>query len=438
MPPGSPDQCPPDPPAVTAETCFAIIPTGAGFTDQMLQFSVFYRLGLSLGYVYRHLPFHSPRTSAGPLASPLGRLSGRLGGFGDRLERWLAPDIYDFVGFNRHFGDAVPDAVGDVDAIDLSLSDELLAADDVVDFAGLQAFVKARVDKAAGNGARLVRFRLGGGRNFFATVHDAVRDYPDGLDLRGIYFASRARRPWRIRFPAGRLKTVVHIRQGDTAVVRTPWHTYIPLRLRSGSQNALIEYADFHDIPGNVLQVCDYEAFLAGLSGQFGAGAFSRLVFSDGFARAFDMIRRQRARLQLADDRQAELEHSEAGYDRREFAALAAMPNSRLVVGERTRQLCDLVHASLTADLVILGPQQRMIPKLLANYCTYDTMPLVIALERGSHEGELEDYHRMLGFHARRDRFIYVNVDRPDYGAIADRLTAAFPELGPFRVTGVS
>ena len=56
---------------------FTVMPLNScGFTDQILQFSSFYKLGLSLGYQYIHTPFINKRSS------------------------W---NIYNFLGFNNHF-----------------------------------------------------------------------------------------------------------------------------------------------------------------------------------------------------------------------------------------------------------------------------------------------------------------------------------------------
>ena len=388
---------------------------------------------LSLGYTYRHIPFHSPRTASGQSTTSLRRISRHLLGLGARLERRLAPDIYDFLGFNEHFRSRTIPPDEKLDEVEVGLSDDVLREQAIHSLSELQAFVRqcvaVRPDKDT---PALVKLRLTGGRNFIGMIHDGIPAYPDGLDLRRIYFQTRRRRPWSQRFPNGRVRTVVHMRQGDTAVVKTPWETYIPLRLR-GSGSTFTEHPTFSDIPGNLMQVSDFHLFVSELSSHFDKGAFSNLFFSDGFDRSFQVLGRQIDRLQLPPDRTEALLESRQGYDRREFARLANMPNSKLVIGESARQLCSLVHSALTADLIIIGPQQRMVPKLLANYCPHDAMPLVIALERGDHEGELERYHRMIGLHSRREKFIYVNVDDLNFGRIIDRLAQALPQLGSVR-----
>ena len=58
-------------------TYFTILPSNAGFTDQLFQFSTYYKFGLSLGYVYKHSTFANTRHGA--------------------------EQIFDFLGFNEHF-----------------------------------------------------------------------------------------------------------------------------------------------------------------------------------------------------------------------------------------------------------------------------------------------------------------------------------------------
>ena len=53
-------------------TYFTIEPTESGFTDQLMQFNAFYKLGLHLGLPYVHTPFVSIRSDGSdlPIARP--------------------------------------------------------------------------------------------------------------------------------------------------------------------------------------------------------------------------------------------------------------------------------------------------------------------------------------------------------------------------------
>ena len=411
----------------------------------MLQFSVFYRLGLSLSYTYWHIPFHSFRS--GPLQSttPLGRISRNLQTLNARVQKWRSPDIYTFLGFNEHFRLSAPKPQEELDEVEVGISDSVLRQHNIRSVPELQAFIRECVAARPGaaDTAALVKFRLSlapgpdithprrsrAGRRFFDMIHEGIPDYPDSLDLRRVYFEARRKRPWASEFPKGKVRTVVHIRQGDTAVLRTPWDTYVPLR---GSRSAFVEHVRFRDIPGRLMQVSDFRDFVSGLCSHFDKQTFSTLFFSDGFERAFQKLGDQLNRLQLAPNQTRALQKSGRSYDRREFAPLRSIPNSRAIIGENARQLCSLVHAALAADIVIIGPQQRMLPKLLANYCCNENMPLIIALDRGDEDAGLEHAHRFLGSQTKRNSMC-VNVDNPDYEHIADRLAAAVPQLRPLR-----
>ena len=132
--------------------------------------------------------------------------------------------------------------------------------------------------------------------------------------------------------------------KGTPPCVRTPWDTYVPLR---GSRSAFVEHARFRDIPGRLMQVSDFRDFVSGLCSHFDKQTFSTLFFSDGFERAFQKLGDQLNRLQLAPNQTRALQKSGRSYDRREFAPLRSIPNSRAIIGENARQLCSLVHAAL-------------------------------------------------------------------------------------------
>ncbi len=411
---------------------FTIRPTRqGGFTDQLFQFGGFYRLGRSLGYTYRHTPFCSPRTAGTSIAV---RMLHGLTGCGPLLRSWCSNDIYGFLGFNAYLESISPAPDTRQRKLKMKLSDRLLAKRGVTTFHGLQEYVAQRVASASRAGLPThVTFALvrGTGRQFLGMIHDHIPDIPDGLDLRRVYFSARQERPWPSPFHSGAVRTVVHIRQGDTAVVRTPGGSWI--RLPGARRTRPVECADFDEVGQKALRVEDFQSFLAGLFAHFDDTAFSTLVFSDGFERAFRVLRGKARCLHLPRKRTTALLESQAGFDEREFAGLNGRQGMRTIIGEGAEKLRDLVHATLTASLVITGPQQKMLPKLLSSYCRRDTMPLVIALERGINPGEIAQRYLNLGIRGMEDRFIYANVDQPDYQAIVETMVRALPQLNAFR-----
>ena len=429
------------------DTYFRILPGAGetGFSDQLVAFCVFYKLGLSLEYKYLHTPFRSPRSTfpAMPLsvAAPLfnrhlfnriyRKLRRELHNGWSRLQFKLYPEIYDFLGFNAYLIERTgrTPAAGNLEMVDIELGDVTLERNGITTFEGLQKFVRDSVSrKITGKEKTLVTFRVTSFFSFLGQlIHSNIPDYQDGLDLRKAYFEARQRRPWKSKFEDGNVKMVMHIRQGDVAVIETPWNTFIPVW-----SEALVEYNKFSDIQydNRLFRVDDYCQFVKRLMSHFKDAKFSLLFFSDGFGRAFSRFTHERVKsLNLTKDQLKILTRSEKSYDQKAFNKLTNLRGSTLVVGEHPRKLCELVHSVLIADIVIIGPRGGMVPKLMATYCNVDNMPIVIVLHRGttppfSHT----DY---MGLHARARKFIYVNVVNCDYELVASKLSEMVANLHP-------
>jgi len=82
---------------------------------------------------------------------------------------------------------------------------------------------------------------------------------------------------------------VIHIRQGDTATLQTPWGTWMSLWWFS--RHRFKQYPTFEDLCEHEkhappIRPADVLGFLEGLHSYCGPDLFSTLVFSDGYARA--------------------------------------------------------------------------------------------------------------------------------------------------------
>lgn len=148
---------------------FSIYPTGAGFTDQLLQFSAFYRLGLSLGYTYKHVRFHSPRSAslASEVAGSQSFVHAQNGFVGAKCGRVAVDEIYEFLGFNDYFAASSKSSISVSNMVDIVLSDELLMKEGINNFDKLKIFVEASIlsCRRMSDGI-VVNFRLGGRRKF--------------------------------------------------------------------------------------------------------------------------------------------------------------------------------------------------------------------------------------------------------------------------------
>lgn len=409
---------------------FSVVPSeAAGFTDQLGQFRVFYKLGQSLGYTYWHQPFFSRRTtlaerryertlSPSYAKRPFG-LRGLLG-LQHRPPNPPAPvlDVYDFIGVNEYFlAKNEQRGTSEPKVLDMKLGDDLLEQLDITDLAGLQDFVRRRVAEAdAGTRATLVKFALVGTRAFLRFINAEIPDHPTDFDLRAIYLEKRSAHPWPSLFPSDALRTLVHVRQGDTAAVETPWHTVISLWPR---EYQFTEYARFDDIPANnrVLRVEDFHEFLRKFVTSIDE-PMSTLLFSDGFKRSLHKLNRQSDVHGLTPRQLKALNKMVGSFDKTRFEPFKDLDNCDVFVGEEPEKLCHLIHSFLQADLVITGPQGSLVPSLIRHYCNAQNMPIVLVLSRSN-----ELMSKVFGRLNKTGKVVLVNISQPDYGGLAARVS---------------
>jgi hypothetical protein len=408
---------------------FSVVPSkAAGLTDQLNQFRVFYKLGQSLGYTYWHRPFLNRRTILAERRdahthSPSypKRLLELQTLFGLQQKPPTPPasvsDVYDFIGFNEHFlAKNEQLGLGEPNVIDMKLGDDLLERLDITDLTGLQGFVRGRVAETdASTRAPLVEFALFGTRAFFGLVNAEIPDHPTDLDLRTIYSEKRSTHPWPSLFRRGAIKTLLHIRQGDTAALETPWHTVISQWPR---EYRFTEYARFDDIPvrNRVLRVEDFHRFFKKFISCID-DPVSTLLFSDGFKSSLRRLNRHGGKQGLTPQQLRALNKAVESFDKTKFGPFKDLENCDLFIGEEPEKLCHLIHSFLQADLIITGPQGGMIPKLIGHYCDVENMPLVLVLSRSD-----ELMSRVFGGLNRTGKVVFVNISQPDYGGLATRV----------------
>lgn len=176
---------------------------------------------------------------------------------------------------------------------------------------------------------------------------------------------------------------LVHIRQGDTAILETPWNTFIPLR--EPRALAFTEIQDIDRLDDNpVLDVADYYGFAKKLVDSWGSGSLSFLVFSDGYRWGFARLYQNARRLKLNRRKIKALKVAERSYDRAKFSIFENLEHTHCILGENDENLSNLIQGILTADLIIVGDQQRMIPKFLANYYDHERPAVLIVLYKGA------------------------------------------------------
>ena len=406
---------------------FTIIPSNAGFTDQLLQFSTYYKLGLSLGYVYVHSNFTNRRHGAESIFDFLGfndqfagnRLTSR-----EKLYGWMGVSN-NFGGESKSWHRKIRDKLKywplhklffrKFNFIDIGLGDTVPVEEDAEPAAGLCALIRNVVgcNRTPDSGRKnVVRFYLTGGKFFFEKLAPALNRqlpyFPDGLDLRASYFQQEAFGSRPSQYLDGKTRLLVHIRLGDTALIETPWRSFVPL-WAYWCISPLKEYADKSDrLFRKLMDVEDFALFLRKFYTLLDADDLSTVVFSDGYKAAFRDLFQKLGDLRLSNEKIRALKESAGTYEARRFSVFDEFQNCVCRVGETNEDLQQLVHAALNAEVVIVGCHQRMIPKLLATY--YDSKlespPIIISL----HKGIEPRYGLEIGLTPEKARVYSVNV----------------------------
>ncbi len=261
----------------------------------------------------------------------------------------------------------------------------------------------------------LIRFRSS--PNVFQLYRLLAHHQKFDLPLRNFFFRNREKKPWRSWFAGDKIKLIVHIRQGDTAIIKTPWNTFIPVWYKM--KNRYTEVRHRAKIAGEyeVIDVGVYYEFLNDLYRQFESGFFSGLIFSDGFHQAFETIEKESVYRNFTESQKKTFQRLKMSYDQKQFKNFYDWEDVDTVIGEEREKLFDFIQSFFEADMIIFGTQAKMIPKLVSIYTDEDTMPLLINLYQNRHPNI--DY---LGIDHSSERVLFVDVNDYNAGRIADRI----------------
>ncbi len=393
---------------------FTIIPSQkSGFTDQLMQFNILYIIGKTMGYHYAHTPFSSARSSGiSPIfyASEAPSDSSAVNDHSIPSGSISDENVFDFIGFNEHFIKSNPiETLENVFIKNVALSDELCLNNQIGSFDELLDYLRKAIEpeETDDHGNLLVQFSIEGKRRFTGIVLSDERAKQHTINLRQIYNQKRKLLPHPELFSTKINRILVHIRQGDISVIKTPWDTFIPVDRRM--KGWMTEFSSFEELLplrelNQLIGPGDFYQFLTTFLDRLKDSQYEMLIFSDGYERAFQMITEYSANFNFDEGQKTRLLAHAQSYDQVNFDCFKSIRNCRMVIGESVPQLFDLIHSVLSSDIVIVGLQQRMIVKLITQFCGEDK-PVVIVLYRT----EIPD---LSNIHPNdSQRFIYTNLN---------------------------
>ncbi len=395
---------------------FSFIPSYSGFTDQLWQFTSVYRLGVFLGYKYYHQPFTSHRSSTNPKHSKLFNNKRFL----PRLKRfWLEhfalkilrqTDIYDFLGVNDHLKQ-ISDMIHDIKLkeINIPLNDILYNFEKVQSFDLLVKYIRNKVSESSKHITSLkINFSFEESRIFRRMILEHCPQIPSKLNLRQAYLNKHKPKIAKDRSDS-KIDVLIHIRQGDSAIVKTPWNTFIPVW--NMDKNPFSEYKSMNDIDTpNRIFIDEYYDVCNSLFFSHVRNNISLKLFSDGFERAFLSIYNNNDKNQKLTPRQlSALKDYQKSYSGEAFKQFLKNENVKVNIGESIESLQKFIRAIFKADIIVTGTQNWMIPKFLSLYFNQDNLPVVVLLHRGN-----KPVMKRFGIEEGNPKLIFVSVNNFD------------------------
>ena len=116
----------------------------------------------------------------------------------------------------------------------------------------------------------------------------------------------------------------------------------------------------------------------------------------------------EKTELQLLERSKKALKKLEKKIDYDEYKQFNDLPNCKCIIGETDHKLFDLVHSALLADLIIIGDQQKMLPKLMINYADYSSPPIIVHLHNRK---SFTYYDKDIGLNNTNIDFFSINLE---------------------------
>jgi len=379
--------------------CSMTLPKHVGFTDQILLFGMLYKLGAYLKLKYHFTPLQ-PRANL--LKSGLVPVfeSGEPVAEGYR-------SIFEFLGVDWYFSQNHScDSIDEFETIEFNFDQVTFDENGIDDLYDLIDHLCKLImnTRPAGEAPLHIRFVLRQQIGALTWLHALPNTLLD-FDFAEIYRSFRQQNAIPDVFENDKPKVLLHIRQGDTAVIETPWNTFIQIWPK-GRDN-FVERQTFAEVNDHQrISVADFEKFYSDLHSGLKDIDLSTLVHSDGFARAFFQLEKNIDRMNYNEEQVVAMTKHAASYNEMAFEVFRQHAEVKLFVGEELSLLFELMHAFYTADIVIIGTQQRMLAKQYAYSYSNGTGPLMITLYR-----QQRPYYNYFGNRSLLANCLYVDMD---------------------------
>ena len=398
-----------------------------GFSDQLFGFKLLYEVGNSIGLKYIYTPLKSARSST-PFLGFTDKSNTETSGVVSSNHA-DADSIFNFLGINQSLKElSKPSPDAETYHVELIL-DFLIKDINRIDtyeklIESVTRIMIPFIDKN-----RPTLFILKAYPPFYFSFYKMIPETVESKINYRKFFQKKARNSEKLHKvqDSAKLNIFIHIRQGDTAVIQTPWDTYIPVWYKI--QGKFKQFRQLEAIKcDDIILVKEFYSFFKKILEKLRIEEISTHVFSDGFKKAFLQIYKFSSRKDVTLEEINKLKLVENTYDDYQFGIFKSIPNTNLIIGEELTKLYDLIRSFMNTDIIIIGTQQTMIPKLIASYFNVDQMPLLIILYKSKPR-----YLDYLGIKIDQSNIIQVNINDYDEVLIVNKIQDYLSRSGLYR-----
>lgn len=383
-----------------------------GFTDQLMGFDFLYKLGKGVGLKYFHTPLSAHRSSDPFLFDPITQKQ--------KVEsKENSPqfdDIFDFLGINKYLEKMSSSAVIPGRQIPLNLNLTLYGREGIDSYESLIEEMKVILYPFLKKNKSILIIFQTEPKTYFHYYRYTCDHKKHEIDYNSCYRSNKNKNQGVSEFSTDLTNVLVHIRQGDTGTIETPWKTYIPVWHET--EGKFKQFQNDRDIPGHKrIYPEEFYQFIKELQGEIAKKKLQTVVFSDGYKKAFRWIYKYFREKDISLEEIEKLKELEQNYDELQFGKFNDLENTKTVIGEDIDKLYRLVDSFFDADILVTGTQATMIPKLAATYGRKAKMPLLILLYH-TQKPSLE----YVGFNDSSPFLMFVNLEDYDISKVSNEV----------------
>lgn len=381
-----------------------------GFTDQLMGFDFLYKTGKGLGLKYYHTPLSAHRSSDPFLYDPITQKNRRESSKKDQKE---FNDIFDFLGINDYLQSQSEDVSKPRKEYYLNLNEILYGREGIDSYDSLIEEMKVLLYPFLHQNKKIILCFFAQPQTYFHYYRYSYDQKEHQIDYYSCFKEFGGR--WDSEFKSDTTNMLVHIRQGDTGTVETPWNTFIPVWYEI--EGKFTQFKNEKDIPGiKRMYPNQFYQFVRDFQNSFAGDELSTAVFSDGYKKAFRWIYLYARENDISEKEIEKLKKLEPTYDELQFGKFNDLPKTSSVIGEEVEKLYRLVQSFFDADIIITGTQAVMMPKFMTTYGDKDRMPLLILLYHTQ-----QPHLSFLGLNHSEPFILFVDVNNYNISEIVDQ-----------------